>query len=195
MIQIGLTGGIGSGKSTVAQLLRIMGYPVYDSDLRSKQLCEEHPDLRKQLIQCLGPALFTNNRLDRAYMAQQIFRDNTLLKQVNALIHPVVFHDYLAWTALHDTCEWVFQETAILFEAGLQDRYDAILLVVAPEQLRIQRVCARSGMSPEQVMQRIQNQWPVQQCVEQSDFVLINDDTQAIIPQVMDLLSQIKQIE
>ncbi|MDD4770177.1 MAG: dephospho-CoA kinase [Bacteroidales bacterium] len=195
MIQIGLTGGIGSGKSTVAQLLRIMGYPVYDSDLRSKQLCEEHPDLRKQLAHLLGPGLYANNRLDRAYMAQQIFRDNTLLKQVNALIHPVVSHDYLAWTALHDTCELVFQETAILFEAGLQDRYDAILLVVAPEQLRIQRVCARSGMSPEQVMQRIQNQWPVQQCVEQSDFVLINDDIQAIIPQVMDLLSQIKQIE
>ncbi|MDD2257318.1 MAG: dephospho-CoA kinase [Bacteroidales bacterium] len=195
MIQIGLTGGIGSGKSTVAQLLRIMGYPVYDSDLRSKQLCDEHPDLRKQLAHLLGPGLYANNRLDRAYMAQQIFRDNTLLKQVNALIHPVVSHDYLAWTALHDTCELVFQETAILFEAGLQDRYDAILLVVAPEQLRIQRVCARSGMSPEQVMQRIQNQWPVQQCVEQSDFVLINDDIQAIIPQVMDLLSQIKQIE
>lgn len=195
MIQIGLTGGIGSGKSTVAQLLRIMGYPVYDSDLRSKQLCEEHPDLRKQLAHLLGPGLYANNRLDRAYMAQQIFRDNSLLNQVNALIHPIVFHDYLAWTTLHDRCEWVFQETAILFEAGLQDRYDAILLVVAPEQLRIQRVCARSGMSPEQVMQRIQNQWPVQQCVDQSDFVLINDDIQAIIPQVMEVLSLIKQIK
>lgn len=188
---VGLTGGIGSGKSTVSELLRVYGIPVYDSDSRSKQLCETDLELVSQLKDLLGPDNYLpNGRLNRSYMAKALFEDQATLQAANQLIHPAVARDFTAW-ASSQNANVVVQETAILFEAGLEKRYDSILCVTAPESLRIQRTCTRSGLNEKEVLARMRNQLPEEERIRRSDFVLNNDGIQPLIPQLEALLKKI----
>ena len=188
MKKLGLTGGIGSGKSVVADLLRVFGMPVYDSDRRAKELCVTDPDLRLGLVRLFGPEVYLDGgALNRTLMASRVFADAALLQASNALIHPAVIADFLRWAQRQPT-PWVAQESAILFEAGLEAHFDAIVCVTAPEPVRIQRVCARSGLSVEAVQSRLQHQMAEGERADRSDFVLINDGNTALIPQVRLLL-------
>lgn len=190
MKKIGLTGGIGSGKSTVAHILLAMGYPVYFSDVRSKQLTQTHPEIRKSLTELIGEQIYKGNQLDRSALALAIFSDDALRVKVNQIIHPIVRLDFDLWVA-EQTNPLVFNEAAILFETGASERFDAMVLVTAPEELRIQRVMKRDLCSREEVVNRINHQWTDEQKIQLADVVLVNDDVQPLIKQVEHMLTQL----
>lgn len=190
MKKIGLTGGIGSGKSTVARILLAMGYPVYFSDDRSKQLTQTHPGIRKGLTELIGEQIYKDNQLDRSALALAIFSDDALRVKVNQIIHPIVRYDFDNWIN-EQTNPLVFNEAAILFETGASERFDAMVLVTAPEELRIQRVMKRDLCSREEVVNRINHQWTDVQKMQLADVVLVNDDVQPLIKQVEHMLTQL----
>lgn len=188
---VGLTGGIGSGKSTVAELLQVYGIPVYDSDSRSKFLCQTDTELIVSLKLLFGNAVYLpDGSLNRSFMAKAIFDDKALLQASNSLIHPAVGKDFKAWSEKQDA-PFVVQETAILFEAGLEKRYDVLICVTAPKELRLQRTCARTGLKQEEVLARMRNQLPEEERIRRSDFVLINDEHAPLIPQMEDLMKKL----
>lgn len=191
MILVGLTGGIGSGKSVVAKLLQIYGIPVYDSDSRSKMLCQTDAELVVGLKALFGNEVYqADGSLNRVFMANAIFQDKNLLLACNSLIHPVVGRDFVNWTK-EQKAPFVVQESAILFEAGLEMRYDLILCVTAPEELRIQRTCARSGLKKEEVLSRMRNQLSEEERVRRSHLILVNDEITPLIPQMEEVMKKI----
>lgn len=193
MISVGLTGGIGSGKSVVGELFRIMGVPVYDSDVRAKALYDESPDLKAAMVDRFGAGLYNGSRLNRTALADLIFKDPTALQAVNALVHPFVGADFFSWAAALGPVPALVQESAILFEANLADQFDLVVSVTAPEALRIDRVCRRNGWSVEQVRERMRHQLPEAERLSRSDVVLVNDGVKALLPQVVALVDRLKQ--
>lgn len=185
MYIIGLTGNMGSGKSTVARLLASYGIPVYDSDARAKDLNDNDPQIISALKHLFGEEIYeTQGKLNRALLAQQIFGDSQMLAQVNAIIHPAVQRDFEAWCAHHASAPLVIKEAAILFESGAHKQVHATLLVEAPGELAIQRVAQRDGISPEAVLQRLQHQWPVDKKRALADYVINNDEQASLICQI-----------
>lgn len=185
MITIGITGGMGSGKSIVAALLKVYGIPVYDADSESKRLLLTSPTIRCGLTDLLGADIYSpdGTTLRRARMASLIFADPNLLARVNAIIHPEVGRDFDAWRARLTTSVCAM-ESAILFESGFDRRADLRLMVYAPEAIRLQRVMARDNATEAAARQRMQRQWPDERKIALSDAVITNDGQAALIPQV-----------
>jgi len=192
-MRIGLTGGIGSGKTMVSTLLGVMGVPVYDSDERTKALYDEDESLKSALKARFGDSLFADGRLNRSMLAELIFSDCKALSDVNALVHPVVEADFRSWAA-KQTASYVVQESAILFEAGLAPFCDVVVVVSAPEELRIQRVSMRNKCTPESVRERMQWQLNENERLAQADIVVVNDDEMALIPQVLSLKATLERM-
>lgn len=190
MKTIGLTGGIGSGKTIVARILEAMGYPVYYSDLRSKQLTNENTLIREGLITLFGSEVYDDGELNRTFLAEKIFNDDSLRMKVNDLIHPVVRNDFELWRAGRTT-SIVFNEAAILFETGAFKRFDSNVLVVAPKELRIKRVMARDFVKKEEVELRISKQLSDDKKIDLADFVIVNDDHKPLIDQVEKMLEKL----
>jgi len=190
MLKIGITGGIGSGKSVVANILQQMGFPVYDSDSRAKALTQTNADIRQQLTAMFGDNLFKDNILDKKALSQLIFSSDKNLKAVNAIIHPVVVGDFATWTTRQNAAA-VFLESAILMESGLYQKMDKIILVTAPEKLRIDRVMKRSQLSEKEIQQRMQMQKTEEALAEKADFVILNDEKHLLIPQVHSILQKL----
>ena len=187
---IGLTGGIGSGKSTVAELFRTLGIPVYESDQRAKALMQNNAQLRNEIIALFGPEAYNAEMiLNRAWIASKAFTNPTLLKQLNDIVHPAVFQDLIDWTGeeTQRNAPYLIQESALLFEEQLAKRFSAIILVVAPEEIRIERVRKRDGVTKEDVHKRINNQLPDINKIPGSDYVIYNDGARSLIEQVMDI--------
>lgn len=157
MYKIGVTGGIGSGKSTVCELLRDRGVAVYDSDSRAKQLMAESEALREQLIAAFGAECYNAEGLDRAFLASKVFGNEEALQQLNSIVHPAVRADFQAW-AEQQQSPYVVMESAILFEAGFETEVDATLAVMAPMPMRLERTMARDGVDKESVMRRMEHQ-------------------------------------
>lgn len=157
MYKIGVTGGIGSGKSTVCELLRDRGVAVYDSDSRAKQLMAESEALREQLIATFGAECYNAEGLDRAFLASKVFGNEEALQQLNSIVHPAVRADFQAW-AEQQQSPYVVLESAILFEAGFETEVDATLAVMAPMPMRLERTMARDGVDKESVMRRMEHQ-------------------------------------
>lgn len=192
---IAITGGIGCGKSVVSQLLRIMGYQVYDCDKEAKQLMVTDSELRTQLCALFGPDTYLpNGSLNRPYLAAQIFADNTKKEAMNAIVHPFVARDILTHyeqhKAAHGASSPFFFESAILFEAGFNQLVHPhhIWSVSAPLQLRIGRTLLRDSSTLQQVQARINNQMPQEEKDQKADAVILNDSTHSIIHQVNLLL-------
>lgn len=185
MITIGITGGMGSGKSIVAALLTVYGIPVYDADSESKRLLLTSPTIRRGLTDLLGADIYSpdGTTLRRTRMASLIFADPNLLARVNAIIHPEVGRDFDAWRARLTTSVCAM-ESAILFESGFDRRADLRLMVYAPEAIRLQRVMARDNATEAAARQRMQRQWPDERKIALSDAVITNDGRAALIPQV-----------
>ena len=185
MITIGITGGMGSGKSIVAALLKVYGIPVYDADSESKRLLLTSPTIRRGLTDLLGADIYSpdGTTLRRARMASLIFTDPNLLARVNAIIHPEVGRDFDAWRARLTTSVCAM-ESAILFESGFDRRANLRLMVYAPEAIRLQRVMARDNATEVAARQRMQRQWPDERKIALSDAVITNDGRAALIPQV-----------
>ena len=189
-LRIGLTGGIGSGKSTVAKVFEVLGIPVYYADDAARRLMNEDEQLRQQIIQHFGPAAYKNNQLDRAYIAGQVFNDKEKLELMNSLVHPATIRDAEHWMT-RQTTPYAIKEAALIFESGSQEQLDYIIGVSAPAPLRILRAMKRDGSSREQVLARMNKQ--IQEVIKMRlcDFVIYNDDQQAVIPQVTKLHHQL----
>lgn len=190
MLKIGITGGIGSGKSVVANILQQMGFPVYNSDSRAKALTQTNADIRQQLTAMFGDNLFKYNILDKKALSQLIFSSDKNLKAVNAIIHPVVVGDFATWTTRQNAAA-VFLESAILMESGLYQKMDKIILVTTPEKLRIDRVMKRSQLSEKEIQQRMQMQKTEETLADKADFVILNDEKHLLIPQVHSILQKL----
>lgn len=175
MYKVGITGGIGSGKSTVCRMLAERGVALYDADSRAKELMASSEALRKALIENFGAETFTAEGLNRAYLAERVFNDKEQLRLLNSLVHPAVIADFEAWAEAQEG-SYVLFESAILFEAGLESRVDAVVAVMAPESLRVERVMERDGHSHEQVMARIKNQMSDDERSDRAKYSIVNID-------------------
>ena len=175
MICVGLTGGIGSGKSTVASYFTALGIPVYDSDTRAKALMQNDPSLRDQITQLLGPKAYNKEGLDRRWIASRVFSDPDLLKALNKRVHPAVRTDFDRWRT-EQKAPYVLQEAAILMENGAYQYLDYTILVIAPQKARIERVVARDQVAPNQVQERMKQQWADADKIPLADFVIENTD-------------------
>jgi dephospho-CoA kinase len=190
MRHIGLSGGIGSGKSTVAKALEHMGYPVFYSDEEAKKLYETHPLLKNQLIAILGKDSYQNGVFQKQVLATQLFENPALKEQIAALVHPLVRERFNEWAGLQ-TADLVFNEAAILFETGAYKQFSATVLVVAPLETRIERVQKRDGLSREAVLKRIENQWPDSIKMSLTPYIITNDG-QPLLQQIEDVISKLK---
>ncbi len=174
MITVGLTGGIGSGKTTVSGYFRELGVPVYDSDSRARELMEEDRALRRSVLELLGPRAYTGAALNRAYIASRVFGDKPLLERLNSLVHPAVRKDFQTWAETQEA-PYILQEAAILFENGAYRNFDRMILVTAPREARIRRVMKRDATSRESVVARMRNQWETSRKIPLADYVIEND--------------------
>ncbi|WP_080904478.1 dephospho-CoA kinase [Parabacteroides sp. Marseille-P3160] len=181
--RIGITGGIGSGKSVLASLLEVYGIPVYIADVESKRLTNESPIIREGLTDLFGESLYTDAGLDKRKLASFIFTQPDNLKKVNAIIHPVVGDHFRRWVDGQET-PYCAMESAILFESGFDRCVDTTLMVYAPLELRIARVQERDQFSREEILKRIRNQLSDEIKKERADYVIYNDGHRALIPQV-----------
>ncbi|WP_276167111.1 dephospho-CoA kinase [Zobellia alginiliquefaciens] len=187
MIKVGLTGGIGSGKTTVAKMFRELGVPCYNSDEKAKDLMQNSPELIQQIKELLGEEAYKNGELNRAFVSQQVFNTKELLEELNAIVHPAVRSDFIKW-ADEQSSDYVIQEAAIIFEIGSQDFYDCIILVTAPKEIRIDRVMQRDASSTvEGIKARMKNQWDDTKKIEASHYIIQNDNIEQTKVQVLDV--------
>ncbi len=193
-MKIGLTGGIGSGKSTVSQIFKVLGIPVFDADREAKRLMEENEDLRKRIQQELGFETYTNSKLNRRVLADLVFTDAYKLDKLNAIVHPAVISFAEEWMKKQSSA-YVVKEAALLFEAGSAGDLDYVIGVYAPQHLRIHRVIKRDGMTREQVMDRMNRQINEAMKMRLCDFVLNNDEQQLLITQVLKLHNRFLQAQ
>ena len=187
MKRIGITGGIGAGKSLVAEIIKAMGYPVYNSDERAKELTESNPKIKEGLIHLFGEEIYQNGTLNKFALAQAIFSDESLREKVNALIHPIVREDFNLW-ALAQNNSLVFNESAILFETGSYKNFDAIILVFAPIELRIQRIMKRDNCSENEVLKRMNSQFSDEEKFQYTELRIVNDEQTPLLTQVEQII-------
>jgi len=173
MIVIGLTGGIGSGKTTVAKMFYELGVPVYIADIEAKKLMNRSKVVKRKLIQLFGDTAYVNNKLNKAYIAKLIFGNKDLLQEMNAIVHPKVAKHFKKWIQKQES-KYVIKEAAILFENGNYKECDYIITVTAPEQIRIKRVLERDQTSVKKIKAIINNQWNDKKKIELSDYVINN---------------------
>jgi dephospho-CoA kinase len=183
---VGLTGGIGSGKTTVAHIFEKLGVPVYSSDDRAKALMHLDIELVQALSAHFGDDIYVDGHLDRARLAALVFQDENQLKKLNSLVHPAVGRDFRAWTESQEKdTPYVIKEAAILIETGGHTEMDTVILVKADEQLRMERVMERDKVSEAAVRARMSHQWSEEDKVMYCDYIIENDGEQSLIEQVM----------
>lgn len=191
MRRVGITGGIGSGKSVVSRFLRILGYLVYDSDERAKALMDSSVSMQKQLSDAFGQDICSSGILNRRRLAEVVFADDSALRRLNAIVHPAVKEDFAGWCQQHCEEPLLFIESAILLEAGFSDTVDEIWLVTAPEAVRVNRIVARNHCSPEEAMSRIRAQMDEAEKEKYASAVILNDGEKPLIPQIFKALSSL----
>jgi len=170
---VGLTGGIGSGKTTVARLFEALGVPIYIADEEAKTLMQNSKIIQQELIQLLGKSCYVDGQLNRSFIASKVFNDQSLLQKINAIVHPKVAEHFERWVSKQDA-PYIIKEVAILFETKSQDQFDLIITVTAPTETRIQRVIDRDQKTKEDIESIINNQLPEAQKMSQSHFVIHN---------------------
>lgn len=195
MYIVGLTGGIGVGKSYILQKIQQQGYPIYMADPRAKALMQEDPFLRKEIMQLFGPAAYASDgTLNRSYIAERIFREPSLREKLNALVHPRTIQDFLAWASAQKAKGHtvIFKEAALTLEAGAHQGLTHLVVVYAPLKVRMERLCRRDRLSPETALARIQSQWPEWKKIPYAHFLIINDGYLPIEPQLEKLFSYLQ---
>jgi dephospho-CoA kinase len=191
MLKIGITGGIGSGKTLVCKIFEQLGVPVYYADLAATKIFYRK-DIQQQIIETFGENLIDDTGfVNRKQLSTLVFSDKTLLDKLNAIIHPAVALDLGQWDKQHAQAKYVLKEAAILFESGTSKGMDKVITVTSPVELRISRAMKREGGSREEVEKRMQNQWSDEKKIKLSDFVICNDEQQMVVPQVLDIHKKI----
>jgi dephospho-CoA kinase len=185
MIKVGITGGIGSGKTTVCKLFETLDIPVYYADDRAKKLMTSDKKVKLAIINLFGAeAYYRNGRLNRPFISAHVFKNKPLLKKLNAIVHPAVQEDGDRWFAEQHT-RFALKEAALLIESGSYKSMDKLIVVTCPLDIRVSRVVERDGFTKEAVLKRINNQLPEEEKVKFADFIIVNDGKKALIPQVL----------
>lgn len=195
MIKIGVTGGIGSGKTMVCKVISAMGYPVYHADIEAKRIVNTNSEVILKVKQLFGSNIYTQNSLDRKKLAGVVFNNADLLQKLNSIVHPAVADDFEKWVENNSKSPLIFKEAAILFESGAYKTVDKVVAIWAPEDLRISRVSERDGVTKEQVMERMKNQIRQGELLERSDFVIKNSQQELLVPQVVKLIKHLHKLE
>lgn len=186
MLRIGLTGGIGSGKTTVARVFETLGIPVYYADDAAKNLMNTDPGLKKQIIHHFGEKSYDHDGLNRKYLASIVFSNKEKLDLLNSLTHPATIHDSQLWME-RQHAPYVIREAALLFESGAAENLDHVIGVYAPQHIRIKRVMDRDGITVNEIMKRISRQIDEEMKMKLCDFIITNNDQKLVIPQVLAL--------
>ncbi len=185
MLKIGLTGGIGSGKSVVGKIFQLLDIPVYIADIEAKKIMISNKTVQQQLIAAFGKKVYSSkNTINKTYLSSVIFNCPEALEQINAIVHPAVRSDFQQWCLLQKNAPYIIQESAILFDTGIYRQFDKTITVTANEKLRIQRVVQRDNITEKQVAERIKNQLSEEQRINKADFIIYNN-TEMLIPQVL----------
>ncbi len=179
MYKVGLTGGIGSGKSKVAEFLRDREVAIYDSDSRAKELMMSNEALREALIAEFGQECYTADGINRAWLAQRVFNNEAELARLNAIVHPAVMQDFTAWAEAQEG-NYVVLESAILLEAGLESHVDVVVAVMAPKELRLERAMLRDGAKREQIEERMRNQMSDEERTDRAKYAIVNIDLEEL---------------
>lgn len=193
MLRIGITGGIGSGKSIICRILESLGYPVFHSDEVAKDLLSSDVELKKAIISTFGDEAYEDGELNRKYLAQKVFTDPSLRDQINNLVHPKVRSAFIQFSEQTNS-ELVFNEAAILFETGSYTDFDKTILVIAPEELRIKRVMDRDNANREDVLKRMESQWSDEKKKELTDYIIVNDEQTPVLEQIESILAELTQL-
>jgi dephospho-CoA kinase len=193
MLKVGITGGIGSGKTTVCKIFELLGIPVYYADERAKLLMTEDKKVVEAVKEVFGEQTYLpDGTLNRAYLAKIVFQNNSQLERLNAIVHPAVYKDGESWHEAQKDVPFTLKEAALFFENGSNQFMDKMICVTAPEQIRIKRVMERDNTTEAAVLARMNKQLPESEKVQQSDYVIYNDGSQSLISQVWSIYSDLK---
>ena len=184
MLRIGLTGGIGSGKSTVARIFSVLGIPVYSSDDASKRLMNEDEELKNNIIKAFGKETYFNGKLNRKYLATKAFSDRNKIELLNSLVHPATIKDAIAWMEKQNA-PYIIKEAALIFESGSDKLLDLVIGVKSPLSLRIERAMKRDNVTAAQVGARMKLQMDEEEKMDLCDYIIVNDEKEMMIPQVL----------
>jgi dephospho-CoA kinase len=186
MLKVGITGGIGSGKTTVCRIFEILGVPVFNADMQAKSIMVTDTSLITSIKKEFGEESYSSGKLNKEYLANRVFNNQEALKKLNGLVHPATIRAFNVW-ALQQKTAYVIKEAAILIESGSYQDCDFVIVVTSPEDIRIARVIDREGVNEKDVRSRMNKQMPEEEKVKIADFIIVNDDKTAIIPQVLKL--------
>jgi dephospho-CoA kinase len=185
-LRLGVTGGIGSGKSTVCRVFSVLGIPVFSADIEAKRIQDNDPEIKDKINSIAGKDLYSSGRLDRTELARLIFNNKDFLWEVNSIIHPAVFNYFRRWVDMQDA-PYSIMEAAILFESGAYRMMDRIVTVVTPLQERIDRLLKGNKLNREQITDRIRNQIDDESRIKKSDYVIYNSENDMIIPSILEI--------
>ena len=191
---IGLTGGIGAGKSLIAKVFSILGVPVFNSDDAGRNILDEDAAARESVRQIFGDRAFVDGVPDRKYLADIVFNDTEMREKLNQIIHPAVRQAFARFVNENRDADYVINEAAILIETGAYKNLDAMILVTAPEEIRIQRVMKRDGISAQEVKNRMEAQWPEEKKREYSQFIIVNDGMKPVLPAIWQTHNALKRM-
>ncbi len=192
MLRIGLTGGIGSGKTTVARIFEVLGVPVYFADDAAKKLMNEAGELKNKIIQHFGAESYADNKLNRIYLAEVVFSDPEKTKLINSIIHPATINDATLWFG-KQASPYAIKEAALIFEAGAEKMLDLVIGVSAPAELRMQRAMQRDNISEAGVLARMEKQMNEEEKMNRCDIIIYNDEKELLIPQVIEVHERLLQ--
>lgn len=187
IIKVGLTGGIGSGKTTVARIFEIFGIPVFNADKKAKELINHNQILKSQIIKAFGSNAFLGGSYNVQFISEIVFNDNSKLDLLNNIVHPHVYSSFEIWTEAQQNIPYLIMEAAILFESGFSSRFDYTITVNAPLDIRIQRIIKRDNTTSEKVMSIMEMQLTDSERSRKADFIIINDNSHLLIPQVLEI--------
>lgn len=192
-IVIGITGGIGSGKTTVCKVFGLLGIPVFEADIEARHLMNSNSEIKTAMINLFGESIYTSEgQLNRQLLAPLIFQNNFLRVKVNELVHPVVRKEFYKWMKLKKTYTYVIYEAAILFEGGFYEKMDYSILVTAPKEQRIARTMQRNKITEQMVKERMKSQWPEEKKSKLADLCLVNDNKNLILPDIIRIDKNLK---
>jgi dephospho-CoA kinase len=192
-LKIGITGGIGSGKTHVCRIIQQLGYPVFYSDQEAKSIMQNDIEVIEQIKQLFGSSAYSNGELNREHLAKCAFNNPSLLAQLNNAVHPVVRKNFSIFAEKNCDKQLIFNEAAILFETGAYKNFDLNILITAPKKLRIERIMSRDNSSEEQVVSRMKNQWEDEQKIPLADYVITNDEKSDLETDIKKILQDIEQ--
>jgi dephospho-CoA kinase len=189
-MKIGITGGIGSGKTSVCRVFNVLGVPVFSADLEARKIMDTDYNIIEKVRTIAGKDVYSTGTLNRKELAELIFNDENLLREINGVVHPVIFKNFLSWEK-SVSAAYVIMEAAILFESGASELVERVITVVAPVEERIDRVVRRNNMTREQVLDRIKNQMDDNEKIRLSDYVIYNSEHEMIMPSILKIHEEI----